>query len=127
MKDFICSSLILLLLIGSWMGFLYYSTQEIQKMTETIQDTILPSIEKEHWQDSIHLMDNFQKRWKTYQKTALYFSNTEQLNDIDSSIAKTMKYIQAEDISNSSGELLAVSHQLSALNSQAKLTLQNIF
>ncbi len=127
MKDFIIVSLILLFLFGSWTGFLYYSNQQIQKLIADIQDKILPAIEAEDWQESSRLMKDFQDRWKKIRKLSLYFRDTGPLGEIDISIAKTIKYVQAEDVSNSSGELQAVSKQLSAMRNQEKLNLQNIF
>jgi len=118
MKDFIITSLMLLLLFGSWLGFLYYSGQQIESLTYDIEDNILPAIESENWQKSSSLMQDFQARWKRFQKISLYFGSTGPLNEIDISVSRTIKYVQAEDLSNSSGELQAAKKQLSALRNK---------
>ncbi len=127
MKDFIVVSLILLVLFGTWLGFLYYSGQQIQTLTSDIENKILPAIEAEDWQKSSRLMKDFQDRWKKFRKISLYFDNAGPLSEIDISVSRTIKYVQAEDLSNSTGELQAASRQLSTLRSQEKLSLQNIF
>ena len=42
-------------------------------------------------------------------------------------MAKAIKYVEAEDVSNSSGELNALAEQLDFLVAREKINLENIF
>jgi hypothetical protein len=53
--------------------------------------------------------------------------DTATINEIDYALARSIKFIQAEDISNSNGELNAVIEQFSFLTENQNLSLQNIF
>lgn len=127
MKDLISVSLILLLLFGGWVTFLYYSEHAADALMSDIQDSILPAIRSEDWPESIRLMDQFQERWDKFYRISLYFHHAEPLNEIDTCISKAIEYVKSADRSNASGELLAVSHHLDFLNAQEHLTFRNIF
>ena len=59
-------------------------------------------------------------RWHEYRKGALFFLDTQEVNDADSTFAKTLMYIKAKDVSNGSGELLALKEQLKFLHENEK-------
>ena len=72
-------------------------------------------------------MEQLNKDWHQYKKAALFFLDTETINEVDSSLTKAIKYVKARDISNSSGELNAMVEQLTFLSSNDKISWQNIF
>ncbi len=65
------------------------------------------------------------KHFKASMKNGI-FLDTQQVNDADSNFAKTLMYIKAKDVSNSSGELLALTEQLRFLHENEGLSLRNI-
>lgn len=126
MRDLIVSTLAVALLIGSWLVFYNYSEEKIDFFTDTIQDVILPMVEEESWSDSNQEMSLLNESWHKYKKIALLFLDTQAINEIDYSMAKSTEYIKARDVSNSSGELLVMHEQLKFLSSNDKVSLSNI-
>lgn len=51
-------------------------------------------------------------RWQDYQDVALIFISSEELLEIDQCMAKAIKYVEAEDVSNSSAELTPLLNSL---------------
>ena len=127
MRALLAATLIVLLLIGSWMIFFTYSEQNLQEYVNDIEETILPLVENETWKEAYQQMEQLNKDWHQYKKAALFFLDTETINEIDYSLAKAIKYVKARDISNSSGELNAMVEQLTFLSSNDKISWQNIF
>lgn len=126
MKDFLIALLILALLFTGWIYFLYRSDQETEYLTAQLENNVTASIESEDWKDSLQQLSLVQNRWNSFRKFSMCFTSSDLINEIDISLAKTSKYIQAEDQSNSTGEIQAVCKQLSLLRRQEALTLQNI-
>ena len=51
---------------------------------------------------------------------------TDKINETDTTFAKTLMYIKAKDLSNSSGELLSLKESLKLLHKNEGLSLSNI-
>lgn len=127
MRDLLIATVAVLLLIGSWLFFFSYSEQNLGEYRTDIKETILPLVENEDWQAAYSQMEQLDKDWHQYKKVALFFLDTETINEIDYSLAKSIKYVKAEDVSNSSGELNAMIEQLTFLSYNDKINLGNIF
>ncbi|MCI8609375.1 MAG: DUF4363 family protein [Firmicutes bacterium] len=127
MKDLLAATLAVVLLIGSWLAFFQYSESQLEGFNHKIQSDILPAIEEESWDQSIDLLKELNQDWHKYRKISLFFLNTDAINEIDYSLAKSIKYAQAEDVSNSTGELNAMIEQIKFLIGNDRVTLDNIF
>lgn len=126
MRDLIVSVAIVAVLVVSWLFFDSYSDKVVSSVSSTIRNEIIPAVEAEHWdlsRDERELWD----RWQDYQDVALIFISSEELLEIDQCMAKAIKYVEAEDVSNSSGELNALAEQLDFLVAREKINLENIF
>ena len=62
-----------------------------------------------------------------YKKKAVFFLDTQTINEIDYSMAKSVKYVKAKDVSNASGELSAMLEQLTFLCSNDEVNWGNVF
>ena len=127
MKDLLIAFLSVAILIGAWLVFFSYSENKIETYTETIKETILPYVEAEDWDNAYQEMESLDQTWHRYKKLAIFFLDTDTVNEIDFSLAKSVKYVKAEDVSNSSGELNAMIEQLTFLSSNDRINLANIF
>lgn len=127
MRDLIISAVIVIILVTGWLIFSDYSHDEVHKMSSNIIEDIIPVIETESWDEAISLTNNLDRKWHQYKKTALFFLETGEINDIDSALARSMEYVKAKDVSNSAGELKSMSEQLLFLSSREKVNLSNIF
>lgn len=126
MKSLIISVLTLSILIGCWAFFYHYSDKNLHSIIDDCKESVMPAICSEDWTTA---EKNFQKqydKWHRYRKKALFFLDTQQINDADSCFAKTLMYIKAEDVSNSSGELLALQEQLKFLHENEGISFRNI-
>lgn len=126
MRDLIISIVAVALLIGTWLVFFDYSSDNIDSYTHTIKKEILPAVEAEQWEESEQLMKNLNEDWHKYKKVALLFLDTQTVNEIDYTLARSIKYVKAEDVSNSSGELNAMIEQLKFLKKNDEVSAANI-
>ena len=127
MRDLIVSVAIVAVLVVSWLFFDSYSDKTVSSVSSTIRNEIIPAVEAEHWDLSRLMSVELWDRWQDYQDVALIFISSEELLEIDQCMAKAIKYVEAEDVSNSSGELNALAEQLDFLVAREKINLENIF
>ena len=126
MRALAVSFLVLVLLTGIWFGFHRYSESTLEDIRLACSEKIMPAIESDHWEDAHAVYAVQMQEWQRYKKAALYMLETDQLNDVDTAFAKTLMYIKAKDLSNSSGELLALQELLKQLHENECLTFANI-
>ena len=126
MKALTASVLSLALLMGCWGLFYCYSVQNLSDMINTCDQVIMPAVEEENWKAAEEAFRLQNENWHRYRNAALFFLDTRDINDADSTFAKTLMYIKAEDLSNSSGELLSVREQLKYLRESERICLRNI-
>ena len=126
MRDLIISIVAVALLIGTWLVFFDYSSDNIDSYTYIIKKEILPALEAEQWEESKQLIKSLNKDWHKYKKVALLFLDTQTVNEIDYTLARSIKYVKAEDVSNSSGELNAMIEQLKFLKKNDEVSAANI-
>ena len=127
MKDLVIAAVIVAVLIGGWAVFDHYSEKKIDSFSSYIEDEIIPSVEDENWDECRQLIDTLSHRWHKDKKKALFFLDTTEISEIDYSLARIEKYVDARDVSNSAGELNAMSEQLRFLHTQEKINPENIF
>ena len=126
MKALITSIISLAILVGCWGLFYHYSDQNLHDIITECEDAVMPAIENENWDTAFEAFQSQYEKWHNYRDKALFFLDTQQVNDADSNFAKTLMYIKAKDVSHSSGELLALTEQLRFLHENEGLSLRNI-
>lgn len=126
MRDLIISAVAVVLLISIWLIFFSYSESQIVSFTDTVENRLIPMAEAGDWDSCASAAKDLNTRWEQYKKSAFLFLNTDDLSDIDCSLAKTIKYIDAHDLSNSSGELMTLHRQLSYLSLNEKINAANV-
>ena len=126
MRDLIISIIAVALLIGTWLIFFDYSSDNIDSYTYSLKKEIIPAVEAEQWEESKQLMKNLDKDWHKYKKVALLVLDTQTVNEIDYTLARAIKYVKAEDVSNSSGELNSMIEQLTFLKKNDEVSASNI-
>ncbi len=126
MRDLIISAAIMIVLIGSWLIFDSYSEEQLADFSSILEE-IIPAVEDGDWDESLSMISDFSDRWHEYRKKALLFLETEEVNEIDYCLAKSEKYIKAEDISNSSGELNSLAEQIIFMYEKQDINAANIF
>ena len=127
MKDLIAAICAVGILLCGWLLFAHASQEQIDTFTGQIRDDILPAVETEQWEDAFRKVQQLSEDWHQYKKGAVFFLDTHTINEIDYSMAKSVKYVKAEDVSNASGELSAMVEQLTFLCSNDKVNWGNIF
>lgn len=127
MRDLLISLLTVIVLAGSWLLFDSYSEKEVNDMSATICNEIIPYAESEDWDNCQKVIDTTQAQWVSYKKSAHLFLGAESLYEIDDTFARCIEFANAKDVSNTSGELNSLASRLSFLNSREKITWGNIF
>ena len=126
MKNLIITTLLVLILIGSWLIFDNYSHETSLVLSNILEEDIIPLTEKEDWEEVVVLYEDFESQWDVYKKKALSFLENDQISEIDLCVARAEKYIEAQDVSNSAGELCSIAKQLQLLDQREKITISNI-
>lgn len=126
MKALITSIVSLAILIGSWGIFYNYSEGQLTHSIRICEEQVMPAVVNEDWTTASQIFEEEYARWHKYRKNALFFLDTQSVSEADSNFAKTLMYIKAEDVSNSSGELIALTEQLRFLHENEGLYLHNI-
>lgn len=126
MRDLIISAAIMMVLIGSWLIFDNYSEKQLVDFSSSIIEEIIPAVEAGDWDESLSMISDFSDCWHEYRKKALLFLETEEVNEIDYCLAKSEKYIKAEDVSNSSGELNSLAEQIIFMYEKQDINAANI-
>lgn len=126
MRTLITSILTLSILISIWCFFFYDSRTTIKNMVIDCGTDIMSDIESEQWESANKSITTQYNLWKQYRKKALFFLNSEDINEIDCTFARTAFYIKSQDLSNSTGELCALMTQLDFLIEKENITPQNI-
>lgn len=126
MRSLLISILSLSVLIGGWTIFYFYSEETLEQIIDRCETSIMPAVEEEQWDLAYSEFKEEYEKWHEYRKKALFFLDTEEINDTDGAFAKTLMYIKAEDVSNGSGELLALKEQLKFLHENEGIGIENI-
>lgn len=126
MRALIISVLALSVLIGCWFCFYQYSDDALHGMVNVCEEEVMPAIEAGRWKEAYETFDAQYKAWHRYEKWALFMLETDKVNETDMNFAKTLMYIKAKDLSNSSGELLALQESLKRLHENEGVSLKNI-
>lgn len=126
MRALVISTLTLTVLIGCWLCFYQYSDNTLHKMVSVCEEEVMPAIEENEWDQAYDTFHAQYQSWHHYKKWALFMLETDKINETDTAFAKTLMYIKAKDLSNSSGELLALQESLKFLYQNEALSLANI-
>ena len=121
MRNFIISALCLGILIGGWSIFAVYSNDKINDLQIQLTSGVIAAVEDGRWKDADASFSYFSKDWSQYRKSAAFFLNTQELNEVGCTIEK------AFDLSNASGELASLNEQLFFLHYNETLSAENIF
>lgn len=127
MRNFVVSVICLGALIAAWAAFDSYSADKINSYKETLQQEVIKLAEAEEWDEACSIFQQFSEDWERYKKIAAFFLDTQTINEADYSIAKSQYYLQAKDVSNSTGELSCLRKQLTFLEYNETLAAENIF
>lgn len=126
MRSLFTAVLTLFVFVGGWQMFVSYADRETDQLVALLDTQVMPALESGEWSEAKTTFSAAEERWQDYMRQAHYFLDNTELNDVNSTFGKTLMYIKAEDLSNSSGELTALCRQLSNLSENEKTTLQNI-
>lgn len=126
MRSFLISIALLLVVSALWCNFDLYSDAALTDFNDTIHSETLPFVESEDWPAAVSSFSDLRENWETYRRRAAFFLGTGDLNEISEEMAKTARYIKAQDISNASGELACLADMLLFLHQNESATPANI-
>ena len=127
MRNFIISMISILIVLCLWTGFTIYSASKSQALQAQAQLLITSSINKGNWISAEKDYIKLTEMWHDYRKVASIFLDAKDINEIDSTMDKAYLYMQAKDISNSSGEFSYLKDKFRFLHQNDTVTFTNIF
>lgn len=127
MRNFIISSICLLIIIGIWSCFYVYSSDKTDYYKSELDIIISEYVDREKWTDAISSFNELEADWNDYKHNAAFFLDSSELNHIDGTFKKVRFYIYAKDRSNSSGELAYLKGLFEYLHKNESLNAENLF
>lgn len=127
MRDMIISVICLICLIVPWSIYDEYSAQTINSYRTLIDDSILPAIQAEKWDEAEESMKYIAEDWDSYKSYSAFFVDTTSINEVDSMISKAYYYVKCHDVSNSAGEIASLEYCLNYLHENELPVPKNIF
>ena len=127
MRNFIVSLIAILIVLCVWTCFSIYSSGMSDKLQAQTAQLVTASINKGDWVSAEKEYRQLYGMWKQYRKAASVFLDSRDINEIDSTMDKAYLYMQAEDISNSSGEFSYLGDKFKFLHQNDTVTFANIF
>ncbi|TGE31957.1 DUF4363 family protein [Desulfosporosinus sp. Sb-LF] len=118
-------TIIILLLGGSLASYQY-----IQSTSQTLAlqiETVEQSISTHKWENAQKQLNIAQPRWDKTKTLWTVLLDHQEIDDIEVSMKKLEKYIQAQDVALSLGEASALKLLIDHISDTEKLTLRNIF
>ena len=127
MRNFIASLIAILIVLCVWIGFSVYSSGMSDSLQAQTAQLVTSSINKGDWISAEKDYQQLSAMWNEYRKAASVFLDSKDINEIDSTMDKAYLYMQAEDISNSSGEFSYLKDKFKFLHQNDTVTFANIF
>lgn len=127
MRNFIISLISLLIILCLWSGFSFYSKETTDSLQKQSHKLIVSSIRNEDWRAAEIDYRKLSRMWHKYRKTAVIFLDSKDINEIDSTMDKAHLYMQAKDVSNSTGEFSYLKDKFGFLYQNDKVSIANIF
>lgn len=126
MRSFVLSIINILLILGIWLGFMFYCENTIGELSKNVEENIITDIENGDWISAKEQFDNFSEQWHKNKKLYALFLDSRALLDTDFSIGRTESYIKSKDSSLALGELSCIHEQLKFLYLNEKISLENL-
>lgn len=127
MRNFIISTLCLLLVIFAWCYFHSYSYHETNALQSQLDTIISEQIPAAQWDRAEKAIIHFSQNWIDFKKSASYFLEEEALNDIDCAIEQSYYYIHMKETTTAIGELIFLKDAVARLYQTEQLIPENIF
>lgn len=127
MRNFVISLICLCVLLGIWGCFSVYSSRISEEMQLQSEVLIEEAIKQSDWNAAEEDFRKLSAMWDEYKIPASFFIDLKDINEIDCTLSKAHLYIEAEDISNSSGEISYLKDKFKLLHRNDSLLLTNIF
>ncbi len=127
MRNFIISTISLLVILCLWRGFSLYSYKTTHPRPVQAQELIVSSINKKDWDSAEENYRQLLQMWDKYKRKASLFLDSKDINEIDSTMGKAYLYMKAKDVSNSSGEFSYLKDKFKLLYTNDSILLSNIF
>ena len=87
MRDLLISLGMVGLLLAAWITFSCYSEGQAEDLSQFIDTDIMSAVEASDWKDADAKILILKERWKQSRKSALFFLDTQTINEIDCSLA----------------------------------------
>lgn len=127
MRNFIVALISLLIILSAWAVFSLYSEKLTSDLQEQSHKLITTSISNQDWVSAEVDYRQLSEMWQKYKRTASIFLDAKDINEIDSTMDKAYLYMQAKDVSNSTGEFSYLKDKFNFLYKNDTVSFANIF
>lgn len=126
MRSLLLSVLILGLLLGAGLFFLNYAEENFGALDRQIENETAPAIAAGDWGRAAAALSELAEQWQGCKKTCSYFMDSEDLGEIDHSLARVRGFVEGQDAAAALGELFYLQEQLTQLYENELLSLENM-
>jgi len=125
MKKFLFALLLLALIVFSGVLSLKLYKGSSNKMTDLL-DTVSEHVTSGNWEGAKSEIENTQKNWDKTEKIWTLLTDHFELDNIEMSLKKSKKYIEAKDMPLALGELENLKFMVEHIYSKELINIQNI-
>lgn len=126
MRSLFISTLIVAILIISWMvmyNFIVQSVEDINSVIANMENTI----SNDNWDSTLGLYNTVNEKWENTRKVLMLILDHEEMEKINLALERTEGYISAKNKSLTLGEVAALKYFFSHVKEKESLSLKNIF
>lgn len=127
MRDLIISVICMLIILIPCYAYYDYSRECSHQYSYSLEKSVIPAIENHAWDKASSEFERLSEKWQRQKKISVYFLSTDDINEIDTVISKTIYYIKMKDDSNASGEAAYLQKQFELLHRNEIPDLKNVF
>ena len=126
MRNFVISLVCIIVIICVWACFTSYSSRLSSECISYADALVNEAIQEGDWTAAETIYSNMLDSWDRYKDIAYFFLDARDINEIDCILGKILLYMEAEDVSNSNGEISYLKNKIAAFHQSDTLRLRNI-
>lgn len=127
MRALVSASIIIFILITSWLAFTSYSENTISDLIDFTNNSLIYNVRNAEWNNAALDFNKFHKSWEEYRNVADIFLSSESLNAVDYTLERAENYIEVREAPAAINELAYLTEQLHFLTYNERLCLGNLF
>lgn len=126
MKSLFISSLIIIILIITWIAAYNFISETVGELNALL-DNMKDKIHKDNWHSAITVYNSINEKWKNRSSFLMLILDHEEMEKVNLTLERTKEYISIKDKSLVLGEMASLKFFFNHIKEKESLSLKNIF